>query len=365
MKKIKVLFPFVGDTYGGSHISALSLIQNLPKDQYEIDIILYKTGFLSKNLKRLGVEYLTFDDGAYVGNVSVIKKIMSFFYSNYQSLRFLKNNNYDIIHTNDLRMHYSWVFACWLKRVPHVWHQRNDSKRGVLLSIFSSILVTITQFCKDSFPFLLGKKAFIVNDPIALSDFKSQSLLQEDVIKIGWVGNLIEKKRLDTAVRVVSKLNYDKNKFKLIVFGEKREPVYSEIQVLISELNAKDFVDFVGVKSPIEPWLENCDVLLATAESEGMGRSLVEAMLLGVPVVASDHGGHREVISHNKNGLLTPLEDTEQYCENILKVVENNDLRKGLTQFAITDANSRYSPSSHSKAISSLYEQITSKQHND
>ena len=56
----------------------------------------------------------------------------------------------------------------------------------------------------------------------------------------------------------------------------------------------------MGSRFPIRPWISNSDIMLVTAENEGLGRSIVESMSLEVPVVASDHGGNNEIIENKK-----------------------------------------------------------------
>ena len=58
----------------------------------------------------------------------------------------------------------------------------------------------------------------------------------------------------------------------------------------------------MGPRFPIEPWIMGCDMLVAPAVNETFGRTLVEAMLCGTPVVAADDGGHKEIIRHGETG---------------------------------------------------------------
>ena len=51
-------------------------------------------------------------------------------------------------------------------------------------------------------------------------------------------------------------------------------------------------------------------MLVAPAKNEGLGRTLIEAIQVGTPVVASDHGGHREILEKNCMGVLIDPDDT-------------------------------------------------------
>ena len=91
--------------------------------------------------------------------------------------------------------------------------------------------------------------------------------------------------------------------------------------------NVINEVEFMGIKSPIEPWILKSDILLATVENEGLGRSILEAMFLGIPVVASNSGGHTEIITNNKNGLLVNLEDVNGYKNAIITLITNKNFK--------------------------------------
>ncbi len=68
---------------------------------------------------------------------------------------------------------------------------------------------------------------------------------------------------------------------------------------------------------------------LATARLEPFGLSVVESLACGTPVVAVKEGGFRETVKHNINGLLSPR-DNYDYAQNIIRIIENTDLRKKL-----------------------------------
>ena len=66
-----------------------------------------------------------------------------------------------------------------------------------------------------------------------------------------------------------------------------------------------------------------CDVIIATSIADGLGRSLMEGMMVGTPVIAVDSGGHKEVITHDKNGLLVPT--TPDDIATAIALVLNDD----------------------------------------
>ena len=95
------------------------------------------------------------------------------------------------------------------------------------------------------------------------------------------------------------------------MFGEDREPMRQQVMDRISALGLRERCFFMGPHYPIGPWIAGCDVLVAPAVAEGSGRALVEAMLIGTPVVATNDGGHCEIINHGETGYLVPADNPE------------------------------------------------------
>ena len=81
----------------------------------------------------------------------------------------------------------------------------------------------------------------------------------------------------------------------------------------------------MGFRYPPEPWIAACDVLLVPAVEEPFGRSLIEAMLLGTPLIAADSGGNPEIIRHGETGYLVPPDDPDAFAERTLALLEDTD----------------------------------------
>ena len=68
-------------------------------------------------------------------------------------------------------------------------------------------------------------------------------------------------------------------------------------------------------------------VFVAASESEGFGLTVGEAMICGCAVACTDNGGFSMMVSNDRTGLLSPVYDCQRLAENIIKLIENNDLR--------------------------------------
>lgn len=362
--KIRVLFPFVGDTVGGSHISAVTLIKNLPKDVEPI-VAVFQEGKLTEYLNQMNVEWLICRELECHSRLR--KNIWSSFVSIFKYKRFLKKIETDIVHTNDIRMHVSWLLPVFFSKVKHLWHQRTPGGKSLILSCLASARVANSLYCKQSTPLAVRKLFIQVDNPILLSECEDINLralfnLSKKTVVVSWVANLIERKRLDRALRAIARFRkmYD-TPIALFIYGEKREPVFSEMKNLTSTLAIEDSVFFMGSKYPIESWLQSSDVLLATAEVEALGRALIEAMQLEVPVIASRALGHREVLQESDLGILVKDDDNEEeYCKSIKFLIDNPKMKKQLVDNAKKHAFDKYSAEKHALRISNVYHDLVS-----
>lgn len=93
-------------------------------------------------------------------------------------------------------------------------------------------------------------------------------------------------------------------------------------------LGISHMVDFLGFRSNIDQIVPMCDVGLASSYREGLPVNIMEAMACGLPVVATDNRGHRELVHHNENGFLVTGDDINLFSENVMKLVETKEMRE-------------------------------------
>jgi glycosyltransferase involved in cell wall biosynthesis len=91
-----------------------------------------------------------------------------------------------------------------------------------------------------------------------------------------------------------------------------------------------------GIVSDPEDWMERAAVFVLPSRFEGFPNVLVEAMAMGCAVVAADcRSGPRDVVCHEYNGLLVPIEDVAALSRAIVSLVEDDELRARLAKNAM------------------------------
>lgn len=135
----------------------------------------------------------------------------------------------------------------------------------------------------------------------------------------------------------------------LVIFGE--GPMRQRLEHYRDQIQIAPNVRFVGERSDVADLLQHFDLFVNGSLYEGQSNSILEAMSTGLPVVASDIPGNRDLIAHGKNGLLFPLGDPYQlarFATELLidpeksKVFGSNGSRRIQEEFSIEQLVKRH-----------------------
>jgi colanic acid/amylovoran biosynthesis glycosyltransferase len=148
-------------------------------------------------------------------------------------------------------------------------------------------------------------------------------------IRLMSVARLVEKKGLEYAVRAVARLIKEGREIEYTIIGD--GALREKLRWLIEETGAGAFVRLVGWKSRAEVRAMLCaahvfvapSVTGADGDEEGVPVSLMEAMAVGLPVVATSHGGIPELVRDGETGFLVPESDTGALAEKLKHVIDS------------------------------------------
>lgn len=162
---------------------------------------------------------------------------------------------------------------------------------------------------------------------------KSLGIPETADLIIGTVGRLTRKKGSGYLIEATAKLVPQfPNLHTLIVGGELStdpEPFQAELVEQVRTLGIENNVTFTGDRDDIPELLGLLDIFtLPTFTHEGLPRSILEAMSMGLPVVATDIRGCREAVIHGKTGLIVPPKDSEKLAEALGTLLLDSDRRQ-------------------------------------
>jgi glycosyltransferase EpsD len=119
-----------------------------------------------------------------------------------------------------------------------------------------------------------------------------------------------------------------KKNLKLVLAGD--GALFEEMKTLAADLEIRDRVVFLGYIKNVHELYPCCDAAVSTSRIEGLPFNIMEAMACGLPVVASDIKGHRELVEHGVNGLLFSKGNQEQIAILLLEMIYNPNVRHSL-----------------------------------
>lgn len=378
-----ILFPFIGgDIIGGSHVSALTIARHLDRKRFEPSILVHgPAGRLGSYIHDLGLEfwqapnfpimapaYSHMNDNASVGRYM--------FQTLWALRRVVRDSGAAIVHTNDGRMHVNWSLPARLGGARHLWHHREDPKsRGAnwIAPLLADRILCVSHFAKPKQAArVLGDRIQVVRSPFIFvgqppdRTAERTALLaeigaQSQAVIIGYVGGLITRKRPDFFVEVVKQTiaALPDREVHGVLFGEVDRPdstIPDMVRVKASELGIRDRIHLLGQRIPIAGPMAALDTLVISALNEPFGRTLIEAMDLRVPVVATRHGGNFEAITDGINGFLVPPSEAGAFAERIARLNRDPERREEIVATAYRRVHADFGVAKSVAAVEQCYE---------
>lgn len=120
---------------------------------------------------------------------------------------------------------------------------------------------------------------------------------------------------------------------RLVLIGKGRD--MERLETVASDLGVREYVDFKGFKSDPAPWMRSAEALILSSKYEGFGLVLVEAMIQGTPVIATDcPTGPAEVLAGGEAGVLVPIADVDAMSDAMLSIYSQPEFRQKLASAA-------------------------------
>ena len=369
-----ICFPFLGRSLGGAHLSTLPLIRNLPAP-YRPLIVVHHAGAFTDLLEREGLPYrvlpILHTPNSDTSRWSLLAEIGL---AMPRLAAFLRRERVAVIHGNDGRMNVTWGPAARLTGVPFLWHQRSRYQPSRFAHPFfrlADTVVAISRFCGENLPGAVRDRIRVVIDPFEAQPTTPdraqarQALVEEFNLPAEaqiavYMSNFIEKKRPAAFVAILGEAlrRAPSSQIHGLMFGVPREPWGGEVRARIEAEGLGGRIRIAGFRHPPEPMLAGADVLIAPAINEGYGRTLVEAMQVGTPVIASAHGGHLDVLEDGVTGFLVPPGDHAAFAAAVLRLLGDDSEHARIAAAATARARSAYSVSAHVAAITRAYDDL-------
>ena len=155
-----------------------------------------------------------------------------------------------------------------------------------------------------------------------IENFKKEFNLENKFI-ISSVGRVTQLKDYETFIKAILIVKNEIPNVKALIVGGVRsdkEDYLNSLKKLIKELNLEENIIFTGSQSKIEQIYALSNVVISSSKKpESFGRAVAEAICMNKPVIATNHGGVKDIIIENVNGFFFEVGDDKELARNILK----------------------------------------------
>lgn len=280
------------------------------------------------------------------------KKLNKF--SNYKHLaNIIDNQQPDIVHlhTSDSVMFFLLTNLIYKFKAKLIFSKKGVGVSGSFLSKLKynnkriDSIICVSKMVQDSFGKTLNeetlKKTVVINDSVSLKilgesskiDIRELYNIPKEKFIIGNIANHTNAKDLYTLIDVLAELknNFNRKDIVFIQVGEFSKKTDRLKQYAIDKKVFKDIVFMDKVKNA-SSLNTQFDAFLLTSQREGGPTSLLEAMLIGIPVVSTKVGVVSDIINDGENGFMAEIKDSKLLAEKTVQLLDNKKLQKQFSE---------------------------------
>ncbi|MFB0845127.1 glycosyltransferase family 4 protein [Paenibacillus oleatilyticus] len=278
-------------------------------------------------------------------NISPISDLISLV----KMVRFLFFNRFDVIHCHSSKAGVIGRLAAWLTGhknliyTPHSFsvNKYNNKIKNFLFSKIERCLSFITKkvICVSEGEYYLACKQYnlapknkliVIPNGIEVENLSLEISKEEFLIKNGFEGNekilcfvgrLCDQKNPEYMIRAFSQI--ENEKVVLLIAGE--GPLRKKMELLVSKLKIEQKVFFLGEVKNTTEILSISDIFVNTSLWEGLPYVILEAMSVGVPVIATNIVGNTDLVHDHETGYLVNVNDINQLTQTINNVLAMED----------------------------------------
>lgn len=374
----KIGFPFCGSEIGGSHISVLGLLRNLDRQRFDpVVLVADPGGAVARLMRDADVEVAA--TGALPairhGQRAGLREAIGIARASRPLTRLLRDRAIDIVHTNDGRTHATWALPAKLAGAKLVWHHRGaPDARGLrfVAPHIADAVVSVSAFAYGKAG-ARNRRARVIHSPFDTDIRVDRETLRAGLLDelgcdpstrlIGFFGALIARKRPLLFVEAIAALRRRAPNLPVrgLIFGAPLEIDGDAISAHAEKHGVADAICLMGFRYPGADWIAACDLLMVPAVDEPFGRTLIESMLVGTPIVATRSGGNVEALREGTLGAVVDPEDAAALAAGALDLLGDQGRYAALAVRAREHALAHFGEGHHARAVMDLYDELMAK----
>ena len=393
----KVLVLDTGNEWGGGTNSLIELLKRVDRSRYEFTALFYRnypkgdSSDIKAGIEKLGVKFILLESPRprlknflkelarpFLFQKRLREDVFSLIDFNFRVVpnagkiaQIIRNKSIDLLYMNNQpASNLEGILAAKESGIRCIQHARIDTKLGPreIQAVNGSVsrVICVSGGVMDG---LAGqgidknKLSLVYNgiDPGADSsrqrdEVRAQLGVSDDEALIGSVGTLTGRKMFGDLVESVGRLAGLGLPVKGIVVGEGPDRYALEDKIQKSGLNGRFFLP--GFSQDALSYLKAFDIFVLPSKREGLPRVILEAMLMGLPVVACDVAGPSEQVVHGETGYLYKNGDTVELADYLQKLVSSAALRQEMGGAGRQRVLKEFSIDAYVKGVEAVFREV-------
>ena len=349
-------------TWRGGEQQALYLTMGLQRRGHEVTIACQPASPLAERAREAGMEV-----------VEVRMRGEADFLAVLALRRLIRRGGFDIVHMHTSHAHaLGCVAAALARRGRTIVSRRVDF--GVAKNLISGFkyrhgvdrFIAISEAIKKVLidGGVAEQRIAVVHSGIDLKRFEDvpPSCFREDLgfapdaPVIGNVAHMADHKGQRYLMAAMPAVLAAEPRARLVVVGDGE--LRGALEAQVQELDIGHAVAFTGFRTDVPQWLDFFDVFVMSSHLEGLCTSVLDALAMRRPVVASAAGGLPEIIRHEETGLLVPPKDPEALAQGILRLLRDRDLGRRLAEAGRRRVEGEFSADSMVAGTLAVYDEV-------
>ena len=372
MSKIRILYiETCGRTYGGPR-SLIDILRNLDRNRFKpflmfpreaeflkeipTDVEMFETKLASKSVKR---------------KAGTVRDLINTATILIELTRLIKKEGIHLIHANTYKAALVSVIPSKVAGIPLIWHDRYLLSHGVIDTLLANAVNRIIAISKAVAQNRTDNqdKVTVVYNAVELnhsplndgSNYRKNLGFGESDFLVGTVGRLCHLKGQKYLIKAAAQVIKDVQA-KFVIVGDSSLPedikYISSLHELVKELDLEEHIVFTGYRRDVLEITRLFDVAVIPSLTEGFGRTVAEAMSLGVPVIATNVGGIPEIIEDGISGFLVPPAEPVNCANKIIELAKDDRKRREIGISGRKRIKEHFSVSKMIEGIQTVYEEI-------
>ena len=366
MKNILILHGS-NDLYGASKV-LLNVVDCLNANQYKVHVILPFKGNLDNKLIDIVHKLSYFKLGVfrkkYLNFFGLINRSYNIVKSTVQIIKYIKNNEIDIVYSNTSVI-WSGILASYILKRKSVVHIHEipygnnlyNIVSGFFFKYFVDSIIVVSKKVRDHWVKYcdLNKIKIIYN----YSEFENEYSQKIDKKKseyiISNISRIVPQKGIEYFIEISKELLKLDNRFKFNIIGDtltNSENYLKKLKKIIKNSDLENKFFFKGFKRNIKAQILESDLILQTPiKPDSLPTVIIDSLTLYRPVVSTNTGGCSEILNNGKNGILIILNDPKSSAKIIYEYSSNLKLQNQHLINAKTFLNQNFSRMEFEKRI--------------